>query len=199
LLQFSVLLGPSTGRAPPASGELHLRRLAELLPPPRSAMAAPRILLCGDVLGRLNQLFKRVQSVHASSGPFDALLCVGQFFPESPEGLEEVSDYFEGRSPVPIPTYFTGDFGAGAAKFLSAASREHANRGFKTDGLRVCENLYWLRGSGKFCLKGLCIAYMSGRCQSENQGFGLYSEDDVGALRVLAEDKQIVDIFLSYP
>ncbi|KAK7309149.1 hypothetical protein RJT34_05661 [Clitoria ternatea] len=33
-----------------------------------------RILLCGNVLGRLHQLFKHVSSVKKSVGPFDALL-----------------------------------------------------------------------------------------------------------------------------
>ncbi|CAA6660931.1 unnamed protein product [Spirodela intermedia] len=151
-------------------------------------MTAPKILVCGDVLGRLKQLFKRVQSVNASNGPFDVLLCVGQFFPNSPDGLEELSDYLEGRAPIPIPTYFTGDYGVGSAKW-----------GFKTDGLKVCDNLYWLRGSGVFHLKDLYIAYLSGRSQSQSLGFGLYSDDDIGALRMLAEDEQIVDIFLTYP
>ncbi|KAF2551307.1 hypothetical protein F2Q68_00036682 [Brassica cretica] len=36
--------------------------------------------------------FKRVQSVSKSAGPFDALICVGQFFPDSPELLDEFLD-----------------------------------------------------------------------------------------------------------
>ncbi|KAK3014715.1 hypothetical protein RJ639_008385 [Escallonia herrerae] len=66
-------------------------------------MAPPRILLCGDVNIRLNQLVKRIQLVNKSAGPFDALLCVG----------------------------------------------------FKMDGLKICENLYWLKGSGMFTLNGI--------------------------------------------
>lgn len=93
--------------------------------------------------------------VNKSAGPFDALLCVGQFFPDSPEQLEEFNDYIEGRSKLPIPTYFIGDYGVGAAKILSAVARDSANLGFKMDGLKVCENLYWLRGSGKFLLHGI--------------------------------------------
>ncbi|KAL5572475.1 hypothetical protein UlMin_022072, partial [Ulmus minor] len=115
-------------------------------------MAPPRILLCGDVSGRLNQLFKRVASVNKSAGPFDALLCVGQFFPDSADRLEEFTDYIEGRSEIPLPTYFIGDYGVGAAKVLLAASKEPKNLGFKMDGLKICENLFWLKGSGKFSL-----------------------------------------------
>ncbi|KAL9255045.1 Zinc finger CCCH domain-containing protein [Drosera capensis] len=117
-------------------------------------MAPPRILLCGDVLGRLNQLFKRVQSVSKSAGPFDALLCVGQFFPDSPDGVDEFMGYMEGRVEFPIPTYFVGDYGVGAGKVLAKAAREGGNQGFKMDGLSVCEGLYWLKGSGKFDLHG---------------------------------------------
>ncbi|KAL3535612.1 hypothetical protein ACH5RR_004073 [Cinchona calisaya] len=159
----------------------------------------PRILLCGDVLGRLNQLCKRVSSVNKSAGPFDALLCVGQFFPDSPELLEEFNDYIEGRSKFPIPTYFIGDYGVGAPKILSAASKESANQGFKMDGLKVCGNLYWLKGSGKFSLHGLSVVYLSGRQSASGLQFGTYSEDDVDALRALAEEPGIVDIFLTYP
>lgn len=167
-------------------------------------MSPPRILLCGDVLGRLNQLFKRVQSVNKSAGPFDALFCVGQFFPDSAEQLEEFTDYIEGgggggggRSQIPLPTYFIGDYGVAAPKVLSTASRNSANLGFKMDGFKICDNLFWLRGSGKFTLHGLSVVYLSGRQSSNGQHFGTYSQDDVDALRALAEEPGVVDLFLT--
>ncbi|KAH6803156.1 CwfJ-like family protein / zinc finger family protein [Perilla frutescens var. frutescens] len=159
-------------------------------------MAAPRILLCGDALGRLNQLFKRVSSVNKSAGPFDALLCVGQFFPDAPEQLEEFNDYVEGRSKIPIPTYFIGDYGIAAPKILSAAAKDSANLGFKMDGFKVCENLYWLRGSGKFLLHGLSVAYLSGKRSTNSQQFGAYSQDDIDSLRALIEEPGITPYFL---
>ncbi|KAA8523250.1 hypothetical protein F0562_009673 [Nyssa sinensis] len=160
-------------------------------------MAPPRILLCGDVFGRLNQLFKRVSSVNKSAGPFDALLCVGQFFPDSADQLEEFMDYIEGRCPIPLPTYFIGDYGAGAIKVLSAATKDPANQGFKMDGLKICENLYWLKGSGKFTLVGLSVAYLSGRHSVSGQQFGTYSQDDIDALRAFTEEPGIIDLFLT--
>ena len=36
--------------------------------------------MCGDVNGDFAQLFKRVKSVNAKAGPFDLLLCTGDFF-----------------------------------------------------------------------------------------------------------------------
>ncbi|KAM0026666.1 putative transcription factor C3H family [Helianthus debilis subsp. tardiflorus] len=160
-------------------------------------MAPPRILLCGDPIGHLNQLFKRVTSVNKSTGPFDALLCVGQFFPDSSDRLEELTEYVDGRKNIPLPTYFIGDYGAGAVKVLTAAAKENGNLGFKMDGLKIRDNLFWLKGSGKFVLHGLSVAYLSGRKSSSGVMYGTYSQDDVDALRALAEEPGIIDIFLT--
>ncbi|KAG0543457.1 hypothetical protein BDA96_02G192300 [Sorghum bicolor] len=160
------------------------------------APAPPRILLAGDAHGRLHQLFKRVKSVNQSTGPFHALLCVGQFF--SPEGDAEgapgdVADYIEGRASVPIPTYFTGDYGPSAPRLLSKAAA--GARGFAPGGIEICPNLFWLRGSNRFTLHGLSVVYLSGR--KGLGGPGCYSQDDVDALRALAEEPGIVDLFLT--
>lgn len=135
--------------------------------------------------------------MNKSAGPFDALLCVGQFFPDSTEQLDEFMEYIEGRFEVPIPTYFIGDYGGGAPKVLSEAAKDPGNKGFKMDGLRVCHNLYWLKGGGKFNLHGLSVAYLSGRQSPSGQQFGIYSQDDVDSLRALAEEPGIVDLFLT--
>lgn len=43
-------------------------------------MPAVKILLAGDVGGKIDALFARVDKVNSSNGPFDLLLCVGGFF-----------------------------------------------------------------------------------------------------------------------
>ena len=48
-------------------------------------------------------------------------------------------------------------------------------------------------------LLGLSIVYLSGRQSSNGQQFGTYSQDDVDALRALAEEPGVVDLFLTYP
>ncbi|KAH9328019.1 hypothetical protein KI387_000127, partial [Taxus chinensis] len=160
---------------------------------------APRILLCGDVLGRLNALFKRVATVNKANGPFDALLCVGQFFPNHVEELDEMKQYVQGQQEIPLPTYFIGDFGEGVASVLCAAKLKSAEQGFKMEGIPVCNNIYWLKGSGKFILHGLSIAYLAGRSSSSGSAVGVYGEDDIDALRAFAEESGIVDLFLTYP
>lgn len=37
-------------------------------------------LVCGDVEGKFQTLFNRVENIQNKSGLFDALLCVGNFF-----------------------------------------------------------------------------------------------------------------------
>lgn len=184
-------------------------------PPP------PRILLAGDPQGRLRLLFKRVTSVrlfnfisfnkiifishlhllntylalawqvNQSTGPFHALFCVGQFF--SDESEEEVSDYVEGRASVPIPTYFTGAYGGGAVA-SQLLSKAQALRGFHPQGIEICPNLYWLRGSAKFNIAGLSVVYLSGK---GTNGEANYPVDDVDALRALADEPGVVDLFLT--
>lgn len=115
--------------------------------------------------------------LNKSTGPFHALFCVGQFFSDQPQppapnaeepntvalGLGDLSDYVEGRTAVPIPTYFTGAYGGGAAasQLLSEAVRRSGG-GFQPQGIQICSNLYWLRGSAKFSLRGEapnCISF----------------------------------------
>ena len=44
--------------------------------------AQKKVLISGDVKGKLSALFKRVQAVNKANGPFDLLLCTGGFFPD---------------------------------------------------------------------------------------------------------------------
>jgi hypothetical protein len=91
--------------------------------------------------------------VNQSTGPFHALLCVGQFFsPDGDNGEGDFTDYIDGRAAVPIPTYFTGDYGPAAPRLLSKAAAYA--RGFSPGGIEICANLFWLRGSNRFTLHG---------------------------------------------
>lgn len=92
--------------------------------------------------------------VNKSNGPFDAVFCVGQFFPLDGSGVEVVEAYFKGEKSIPLPTYFIGDYGEGAHALLAPARSKALDMGFATDGIPVCDNLFWLKGSGILGLKG---------------------------------------------
>nr|UBY07291.1 NBS-LRR disease resistance protein [Dasypyrum villosum] len=114
----------------------------------------------GDFLEKIQS--EEEWEVNQSTGPFHALLCVGQFFsPEVAEGDSppgDVADYLEGRAAVPIPTYFTGDYGPTAPRLLSKAAADA--RGFNPGGIEICPNLFWLRGSALFNLHGLSLPHL---------------------------------------
>lgn len=44
-------------------------------------------LVCGDVSGKFKQFFSRVETINKKSGPFELLLCVGNFFGDKNEEL----------------------------------------------------------------------------------------------------------------
>lgn len=93
--------------------------------------------------------------MNKSNGPFDAALCVGQFFPEDERWVEGMEGYFTGEKPVPLPTYFIGDYGEGANSLLAPARKTALDLGFSMGGIPVCDNLFYLKGSGILNLKGM--------------------------------------------
>lgn len=112
-----------------------------------------RVLACGDVEGRLTALFNRVQSIQKKAGPFDLLLCVGEFFGTTPEADEEWQQYKSGSKKAPIHTYVLGAASQDVTKCFSNAS-----------GCELCENITYLGRQGLFTgVSGLQIAYVSGR------------------------------------
>jgi len=92
--------------------------------------------------------------VNKTNGPFDSVFCVGQFFPNDGGSVEELEGYFAGEKPIPLPTYFIGDYGEGANSLLATARAKALEMGFSIDGVSVCENLSYLKGSGILNLKG---------------------------------------------
>lgn len=50
-----------------------------------------------------------------------------------------------------------------------------------------------------YLYSGLSVVYLSGKHTSNGHQFGKYTQDDVDALRALAEDPGVVDLFLTYP
>uniref|UniRef100_A0A665UFH8 CWF19-like protein 1 n=1 Tax=Echeneis naucrates TaxID=173247 RepID=A0A665UFH8_ECHNA len=114
-------------------------------------------LACGDVEGRLNALFNRVQAIQKKTGQFDLLLCVGEFFGTTAEAEAEWQQYRTGARKAPIHTYILG-----------AASQETVNNFPGADGCELAENITYLGRRGVFTgVSGLQIAYVSGREASQ--------------------------------
>nr|XP_020468951.1 CWF19-like protein 1 isoform X2 [Monopterus albus] len=112
-----------------------------------------RVLACGDVEGRLNALFSRVQAIQKKTGQFDLLLCVGEFFGTTPEAEAEWQEYKTREKKAPIHTFILG-----------AASQETLKNFPSIDGCELAENITYLGRRGVFTgVSGLQIVYVSGR------------------------------------
>ncbi|XP_053234340.1 CWF19-like protein 1 isoform X3 [Podarcis raffonei] len=111
---------------------------------------ALRVLVCGDVEGRLGSLYSRVQAAQSKSGPFDLLLCVGNFFGSAQD--PEWQEYQAGAKKAPIQTYVLGANNSETAQCFPDAS-----------GCELAENITYLGRKGVFSgASGLQIAYLSG-------------------------------------
>ena len=115
-------------------------------------MSTSKILVASDVKGRHIDLFAAVsKATHGKTGPYDALLCVGQFFGEGDMELEE---FISLRKAIPIPCYFIA---AADGKLRSSLSINDL-----PEGGELCPNLHWLGPGGVLEVAGLEVAFLSG-------------------------------------
>uniref|UniRef100_A0A0C9RHR7 Cwf19l1 protein n=1 Tax=Fopius arisanus TaxID=64838 RepID=A0A0C9RHR7_9HYME len=111
--------------------------------------AKQKILLSGDVEGRFNNLFSKVEQINKKNGPFEFLLCVGNFF-----GVNniELDPYKHGSKIIPVPTLIIGPNRA-----------DDVGNYPDLDGAEICQNLTYLGKRGLYSAgSGLKIAYISG-------------------------------------
>ncbi|KAK7075504.1 hypothetical protein SK128_009879 [Halocaridina rubra] len=143
-----------------------------------------KILVCGDVEGRVNQLFKRVSNVNEKNGPFSMLLCVGDFFSAN---STQWLPYKRGDLKVPIPTYILGPHDPQVVA-------NYPN----LKGCELCENVIYLGPSGIYpCNSGLKVMYLSGKEVLQSKTECTFSNSDIQALETLATSKPTIDILIT--
>ncbi|XP_029453116.1 CWF19-like protein 1 isoform X2 [Rhinatrema bivittatum] len=152
-----------------------------------------RLLACGDVEGKFDALFTRVRAIQKKSGPFDLLLCVGNFFGSTLEAESEWEDYRRGAKKAPIQTCVLG-----------ANNQETVKHFQDVDGCELAENITYLGRKGLFTgASGLQIAYLSGtEAQSEPAPAYSFTTKDTASLKsALASSSKFkgVDILLTSP
>lgn len=81
----------------------------------------PKLLICGDVFGEFDTLNARLTKINSSRhGPFDALICAGEWFADAASTSSSAAVVPE----FPIPVHVLGDDqseGAGAESKDGAA------------------------------------------------------------------------------
>lgn len=110
--------------------------------------------MSGDAEGNLIKLFTQVENQQNRVGKFDVLFTVGAFLPGTGPGAKEASanlvEYVGGKRKAPVETYFIE---SRSAALLQAAP----------EGKVLCEGVHFLGGFGIKEIKGLRVAYLSGR------------------------------------
>ncbi|XP_037953190.1 CWF19-like protein 1 homolog, partial [Teleopsis dalmanni] len=132
-----------------------------------------KILVTGDVCGNFNQLFTKVNKTNQKAGPFDMLLCVGDFFGKL-EDNEKLIAYKNGAKIIAVPTYILGP-----------TKNEHLMFYDDIEDGEICSNLTYLGKRGLYTLSsGIKIAYLSGIEESKDSNKECcFNKDDIITLR----------------
>ncbi|XP_044736646.1 CWF19-like protein 1 [Chrysoperla carnea] len=148
-----------------------------------------KILICGDVKGNFQTLFSRVETLNKKAGPFEMLLCVGDFFGDN---FNEFKQYQAGLKKVPLSTYILGP-----------VSQEQERYFEDINGCEIAPNISYLGKRGLFSPStGLKIAYLSG-IQSDSDEYEKFTfrKQDAMALKAACVRSQCsfrgVDILLT--
>ncbi|XP_059619682.1 CWF19-like protein 1 homolog [Phlebotomus argentipes] len=129
-----------------------------------------KILISGDVGGRFNKLFDRVNAIAKKSGQFDFLFCVGDFFGDNNEELE---DYKSGAKKVPLATYILG-----STQERHLPLFEDAVNG------EICPNITYLGKSGIYVTSsGMKVAYVSGK-EAEKSSSVAFAANDTKSVKM---------------
>ncbi|KAI8811307.1 CwfJ C-terminus 1-domain-containing protein-like protein [Cladochytrium replicatum] len=133
---------------------------------------ATKILVTGAVRGNYKAFFSKVASIHAKHGPFELLLCTGDFFDPSwaatlsdsaadgvasivgASGFEAFDDLIAGKISVPVPAYVLDGGNPIPFAIASVIDRKEGD---------LCENLVYLGNHGALkTTQGLRIFYLNG-------------------------------------
>eukprot|EP00730_Choanoeca_flexa_P008867 TRINITY_DN12551_c0_g8_i2.p1 TRINITY_DN12551_c0_g8~~TRINITY_DN12551_c0_g8_i2.p1 ORF type:complete len:524 (+),score=105.98 TRINITY_DN12551_c0_g8_i2:2-1573(+) len=160
-------------------------------------MAPCKVLVVGDVDGKVKQLLKKVTNVNKKAGPFDLVLCTGSFF--APDGSADATwtSCMKGESEFPIPIYILGPI----------TPQQCFRFKIVEQGGDLCKNVTYLGPCGMTSLPGgLKLAVLSGSFVPEQyekpSGGGVqpfYTQADVQKLVAMASKPSFngVDILLT--
>uniref|UniRef100_H2Y9K1 CWF19-like protein 1 n=1 Tax=Ciona savignyi TaxID=51511 RepID=H2Y9K1_CIOSA len=136
-------------------------------------MSALKILVCGDVRGKFDQVFGRVRKLQSKGNDFSMLLCVGDFFSDSVEAKSSWLEYLNGTKKCPITTFILGPNNENVESYFADSA---------DCGGELCENITYLGKKGIFTgTSGLKIAYLSG-VESNDPTNTSFNVDDIKVL-----------------
>jgi len=154
-------------------------------------MVCTKVLVCGSVDGKFSKFFKKVSSLNKKNGPFEMVICTGNFFTNQPECKNEWESFIKRSGKIDVPVYILGPTSDGLDGYYG--SKEDIE-----DGVEIFENILYLGQKGIFkTTSGVVISYLGGCASSGNYGV---KKSHVNALleQVKKDDKFCgVDILLT--
>lgn len=127
-----------------------------------------KILVAGNVKGNYSKLFKRVADVNKKAGPFDLLLCVGDFFGDNVDSFKELHNRL-----IEVPSIATYVLGPIPKEKLISFYPEVDNW---ESGFELVDGITFLGKSGQLTTtQGLRIAYLSG----DYDGYGDINDPNI--------------------
>lgn len=157
-------------------------------------MAPLKILTCGSVNGNFSKFFKKISSIQKKNGPFEMVLCCGNFFSDEPGCQENWKKVKSKNVTVDVPVYILGPLTTTQEKYFTEEQLK--------DGGEVYENILYLGRRGLFTTtSGLSLAYVSGTEKGSNiKHNSCFTKEDVDHLTDQArreENFKGVDILIS--
>jgi len=157
-------------------------------------MESIKILACGDVKGQFSKFFKKIGNLNKKNGPFEMVLCLGQFFTASDSCEVEWKACLDGKIQSPVPLFILGPTSSDHESFYSHVSLD--------DGGEMCHNITFLGRKGIYAgTSGLQIAYVSGmQATAAKKGSSSFQSDDIeNMLKRPKSDKDFagIDILLT--
>ena len=160
--------------------------------------ARKKFLICGDCRGHLDVLAEKVVKLNQSkAGPFDAVLCVGEFFQNGVQkeatDADLLAPFLHGEKAFPIPLFF-----------VTANTSNYLEEKDGSDSVELCPNITWLGASGISNVLGFHVAFLSGKYDKgayvsggEEKFDGYYKKADASKIKSALKDGCCVDFLLT--
>ena len=117
-------------------------------------MVCAKVLVFGSVDGKFSKFFKKVSNLNKKNGPFEMVICTGNFF--SADCKKDWDAFRKKKERIDVPIYILGPCDENLEQFYG--TKEDIE-----DGVELLDNVLYLGRKGIFkTTSGFVISYLSG-------------------------------------
>lgn len=159
-----------------------------------------RILVTGGIDGDFKSFFQKISKVNSKSGPFEMLICVGDFFSTIKPELNQVWNDINQRKSLNIPSIPTYIVGPSCEDHVQFYKPQNVLEEVDFDaGFELANNITFLGKKGILTgASGFKMAYLSG-IQSSHSSKVTFSENDIKELITqINACASVIDVLITY-